>query len=104
MLAPPDASARWRSRSAGATPRRSARARCSLRCSTAKSPIRGLSRSSASLLRSASRFGLRSDLRQSGEEGVALNLQVVALAIDSGGAIVATLAELVEALRGAQAP
>jgi len=49
-------------------------------------------------------FGLRSDLRQSGEEGAALNLQVVALAIDSGGAIVATLAELVEALRGAQAP
>ena len=48
-------------------------------------------------------FGLRSDLRESGEEGIALNLQVVALAIDSGGAIVATLAELVEALRGAQA-
>lgn len=49
-------------------------------------------------------FGLRSDLRESGEQGVALNLQVVAFAIDSGGAIVATLAELVEALRGAQAP
>jgi nucleoside 2-deoxyribosyltransferase len=49
-------------------------------------------------------FGLRSDLRQSGEEGVALNLQVVAFAIDSGGAIVPTLAELVEALRGAQVP
>lgn len=46
-------------------------------------------------------FGLRSDLRQAGEDGVPLNLQVVAFAIESGGAIVSTLAELVEALRGA---
>ncbi len=43
-------------------------------------------------------FGLRSDLRQSGEPGVAVNLQVETFVIDSGGAIVATLAELVAAL------
>lgn len=49
-------------------------------------------------------FGLRSDLRQAGEDGVALNLQVVAFAIDSGGAIVSTLAELVEALRRTSLP
>jgi nucleoside 2-deoxyribosyltransferase len=49
-------------------------------------------------------FGLRSDLRQAGEDGVALNLQIEAFAIDSGGAIVATLAELVEALRDAPPP
>jgi len=35
---------------------------------------------------------------------VALNLQVVAFAIDSGGAIVSTLTELVEALRAASLP
>jgi nucleoside 2-deoxyribosyltransferase len=49
-------------------------------------------------------FGLRSDLRQAGEDGVALNLQVEAFAIDSGGAIVTTLAELVGALRDASPP
>jgi hypothetical protein len=44
-------------------------------------------------------FGLRSDLRQTGEAGVAVNLQVEAFILDSGGEIVATLQELLEALR-----
>jgi nucleoside 2-deoxyribosyltransferase len=50
-------------------------------------------------------FGLRSDLRLAGEPGVALNLQVEALIVDSGGAIVGSLDELVAALkmRGADA-
>jgi nucleoside 2-deoxyribosyltransferase len=43
-------------------------------------------------------FGLRSDLRQSGEPGVAVNLQVEAFIADSGGMIAATLEELVGAL------
>jgi nucleoside 2-deoxyribosyltransferase len=43
-------------------------------------------------------FGLRSDLRQSGEAGVAVNLQVETFVVDSGGAMVAGLAELVAAL------
>jgi nucleoside 2-deoxyribosyltransferase len=43
-------------------------------------------------------FGLRSDLRQSGEPGVAVNLQVEAFIVDSGGTIAATLAELVAEL------
>jgi nucleoside 2-deoxyribosyltransferase len=43
-------------------------------------------------------FGLRSDLRQSGEPGVAVNLQVETLVVDSGGTMVATLEELVAAL------
>jgi nucleoside 2-deoxyribosyltransferase len=43
-------------------------------------------------------FGLRSDLRQSGEPGVAVNLQVEAFIVDSGGMIAATLQELVAAL------
>jgi nucleoside 2-deoxyribosyltransferase len=43
-------------------------------------------------------FGLRSDLRQSGEPGVAVNLQVETFVVDSGGAMVATLEELVAAL------
>jgi nucleoside 2-deoxyribosyltransferase len=46
-------------------------------------------------------YGLRSDLRQAGEEGVALNLQVETFVVDSGGVIVATLADLVEQLRRA---
>jgi nucleoside 2-deoxyribosyltransferase len=46
-------------------------------------------------------FGLRSDLRQSGEPGVAVNLQVEAFVVESGGAMVATLQELVAALAGA---
>lgn len=45
-------------------------------------------------------FGLRSDLRQSGEPGVAVNLQVETFVVDSGGAMVATLEELVAALGG----
>jgi nucleoside 2-deoxyribosyltransferase len=44
-------------------------------------------------------FGLRSDLRQAGEPGVALNLQVEAFIVLSGGAIVTSLDELVAALR-----
>ena len=44
-------------------------------------------------------FGLRTDLRQSGEPGAAVNLQVEHFIVASGGAIVATLDELVEALR-----
>jgi nucleoside 2-deoxyribosyltransferase len=43
-------------------------------------------------------FGLRSDLRQSGEPGVAVNLQVEALIVESGGRIVASLEELVAEL------
>ena len=45
-------------------------------------------------------FGLRSDLRQSGEPGVAVNLQVEAFIVDSGGTIAATLDELVAVLGG----
>jgi nucleoside 2-deoxyribosyltransferase len=45
-------------------------------------------------------FGLRSDLRQSGEPGVAVNLQVETFVVDSGGAMFATLPELVAALGG----
>ena len=48
-------------------------------------------------------FGLRTDLRQSGEEGVAVNLQVEHFVVASGGAIVATLDDLVDALREAAA-
>jgi nucleoside 2-deoxyribosyltransferase len=43
-------------------------------------------------------YGLRSDIRQSGEPGVAVNLQVETFVVDSGGAMVATLEELVAAL------
>jgi nucleoside 2-deoxyribosyltransferase len=43
-------------------------------------------------------FGLRSDLRQAGEPGVALNLQVESLIVASGGQIVGSLAALVAAL------
>lgn len=43
-------------------------------------------------------FGLRTDLRQSGEPGVPVNLQLAAFIADSGGRIVTTLPELVEAL------
>lgn len=48
-------------------------------------------------------FGLRSDLRQAGDEELAVNLQLETFVIDSGGVIVPTLADLVEALRGAVA-
>lgn len=44
-------------------------------------------------------YGVRSDMRQSGEPGVAVNLQVETFVIDSGGAMCATLEELVAALR-----
>lgn len=43
-------------------------------------------------------LGLRSDLRQAGEPGVALNLQVEALIVAGGGEIVGSLDELVAAL------
>jgi nucleoside 2-deoxyribosyltransferase len=44
-------------------------------------------------------FGLRSDLRQAGEEGVAVNLQVETFVIESGGKIVDSLEALLSALR-----
>jgi nucleoside 2-deoxyribosyltransferase len=44
-------------------------------------------------------FGLRSDLRQSGEPGVAVNLQLQTFVVESGGVMAATLEELVAALR-----
>ena len=43
-------------------------------------------------------FGLRSDFRQSGEAGVAVNLQVESFIDQSGGRIVTSLADLVVAL------
>ena len=43
-------------------------------------------------------FGLRTDLRQSGETGVSINLQVESFIVQSGGFVVVTLAELVDAL------
>jgi nucleoside 2-deoxyribosyltransferase len=46
-------------------------------------------------------FGLRTDLRQAGEPGMAVNLQVEAFIHESGGTIAASLDELVAALRDA---
>jgi nucleoside 2-deoxyribosyltransferase len=46
-------------------------------------------------------FALRSDLRQAGEEGGKINLQVEAFVIGSGGAMTTTLAELVTELERA---
>jgi nucleoside 2-deoxyribosyltransferase len=46
-------------------------------------------------------FGLRSDIRQAGEEGVTVNLQVESFVVASGGLIVSTLDQLVDALRQA---
>ena len=46
-------------------------------------------------------FGLRSDLRQAGEPGVAVNLQVEHFVVASGGQLVGTLEELVAALASA---
>ncbi|MGI8713068.1 MAG: nucleoside 2-deoxyribosyltransferase [Solirubrobacteraceae bacterium] len=43
-------------------------------------------------------FGLRTDLRQNGEPGVAVNLQVESFIVDSGGVIATSLDELVAAL------
>ena len=48
-------------------------------------------------------FGLRSDFRESGEAGVAVNLQVESFIVESGGAIVASLSELIAALGEAAA-
>ncbi len=44
-------------------------------------------------------LGLRTDLRQAGEPGMLLNLQVETFAVDSGGRVCATLEELVAELR-----
>lgn len=44
-------------------------------------------------------FGLRSDLRCAGEPGMALNLQVEAFVLASGGIVATSLAELCAALR-----
>lgn len=46
-------------------------------------------------------FGLRSDLRRCGEDEMALNLQVEAFVLESGGQIVGSLADLVSVLRRA---
>ena len=48
-------------------------------------------------------FGLRSDLRQTGEDGVPCNLQVEAFVLESGGQIAGSLAELVTLLERAVA-
>ncbi|HZE03667.1 MAG TPA: nucleoside 2-deoxyribosyltransferase [Solirubrobacteraceae bacterium] len=48
-------------------------------------------------------FGWRSDLREAGEPGSRLNLQLEAFILDSGGILAATLAELVQALGAAAA-
>lgn len=44
-------------------------------------------------------FGLRTDLRENGEAGVQVNLQVVSFILDSGGHIAASLDQLVAMLR-----
>jgi nucleoside 2-deoxyribosyltransferase len=49
-------------------------------------------------------FGLRSDFRQSGEMGAAVNLQVESFIVQSGGSIVSTLDDLVAALAAAAQP
>jgi nucleoside 2-deoxyribosyltransferase len=46
-------------------------------------------------------FGLRSDLRQAGEDGAVVNLQVQTFIVDSGGQILPSLAQLVMTLRDA---
>ena len=43
-------------------------------------------------------FGLRTDLRQAGEPGVAVNLQVEHFVVASGGSVVGSVDELVAAL------
>ena len=45
-------------------------------------------------------FGLRTDLRRTGEAGARCNLQVQAFVLESGGAILSTLEELLAALGG----
>jgi nucleoside 2-deoxyribosyltransferase len=47
-------------------------------------------------------FGLRTDLRTTGEDGSIVNLQVQAFIESSGGTIAATLQDLVAALRDAR--
>lgn len=49
-------------------------------------------------------FGLRSDLRESGEPGARISLQVEAFIAESGGTIVSTLDELVAELDEAELP
>ena len=44
-------------------------------------------------------FGLRTDMRRAGEDGVAVNLPVEAFIVASGGRMCRSLDELVEALR-----
>jgi nucleoside 2-deoxyribosyltransferase len=44
-------------------------------------------------------LGLRTDLRRTGESGARVNLQVEAFVLESGGKIVATLGDLLAALR-----
>ena len=46
-------------------------------------------------------FGLRTDLRESGEPGVAVNLQVESFIVESGGQMATSLEELLELLRAA---
>ncbi len=46
-------------------------------------------------------FGLRTDLRRSGEEGVAVNLQLETFIVDSGGRMARSLPELIDALAAA---
>lgn len=46
-------------------------------------------------------FGLRTDLRESGEAGVSVNLQVEHFLVASGGTVCASLDQLVSALRSA---
>lgn len=43
-------------------------------------------------------YGLRSDLRQAGEPGVALNLQVESFIVQSGGIVASSFRELLDAL------
>jgi nucleoside 2-deoxyribosyltransferase len=48
-------------------------------------------------------YGLRTDLRESGEPGVSVNLQVESFILESGGLVATSLDELVGALRDAAA-
>jgi nucleoside 2-deoxyribosyltransferase len=46
-------------------------------------------------------FGVRTDLRESGEAGVSVNLQVEHFLVASGGTVCASLDQLVQELRSA---
>ncbi len=48
-------------------------------------------------------FGLRTDLRRAGEEGMRVNLQVETTIVSTGGSVTASLEDLVEALAAAAA-